>query len=112
MASKNPEPLLDAAGGDPALSLHLRNSLRVLRARSDDREFRRLVDDVLAGRRSLRDAGRSPAFTRVLDTGVADFGRHYDQLSEDDRVGLAAEGRRQFSELRDRIAREEAAREG
>jgi hypothetical protein len=111
VAPKDEEPLLDVAGGDPALSRHLRGSLRLLRDKSDDPEFRRLADDILEGRRGLREASRSPVFARVLDPRVDEFARRYDQLSEDERAGLAAEGQRQFAELRDQIAREKTARD-
>lgn len=103
--------MLDVAGGDPALSRHLRNSLTLLRDRSDDPEFRRLADDVLAGRRGLRDVATSPVFAQALNPQVERFARWYEQLSEAERAALAAQGEEQFAAERAVIERERRERE-
>jgi hypothetical protein len=100
------EPVLDVARGDAALSRHLRNCLEVLRRRTEDAEFRQLVDDVLAGRRGLREVALSPAFEQVLSPAVEQFAQRYEQLSDAEREQLAADGEQQLSELGERIARE------
>ncbi|MFY1673585.1 hypothetical protein ACN27G_27085 [Plantactinospora sp. WMMB334] len=105
------EPLLDVAGGDPALSRHLRESLRVLGERTDDPDFRRLVDDVLDGRRGLREAATSPVFASGLDTGVDQFMRRWAEIPESERAEQAARGEREFAELRERLARERRHRD-
>ncbi|MQA85807.1 MAG: hypothetical protein GEV03_14600 [Streptosporangiales bacterium] len=66
MSSPREEPMIDIARGDPVRSRQLRAALKTLRDRSNDREFRRLVDDVLAGRRALRDVARTQTFDRVV----------------------------------------------
>ncbi|MBT8224757.1 MAG: hypothetical protein HKP61_09800 [Dactylosporangium sp.] len=92
-------PLLDVAGGDQAVSRHLRDCLRVLRERTDDPAFRRLVDDVLDGRRGLRDACQASEFTGVLNIGVGRFAQRYEMLSEAEIADLGAEGNRYFADL-------------
>lgn len=99
------EPTLDVAHGDPALARHLREILETLRRRSDNDDFRRVVDDVLAGRASLRDVYSSAAFAAGLDSGVRQFARRYDELSEQEREELAAEGARELRAERERIER-------
>lgn len=60
------EPLTDVACGDPELSEELRDALLLLRDRSEDEEFRTLVDEVLAGRCSLLDASATRAFGEMV----------------------------------------------
>ena len=93
------EPLLDIAGGDLGVSRHLRDSLRLLAQRSDDPAFTRVIEDVLAGRRSLRQAYTDPAYTRVMDTQVRAFAERWDALSEEEKEELARVGERQLAEL-------------
>ncbi|HEY0700929.1 MAG TPA: hypothetical protein VGD43_24360 [Micromonospora sp.] len=104
-------PMLDVAQGDPALSRHLRNSLQLLRDRSDDEDFRRLADDVLAGRRGLRDVATAPEFSRVLNPQVERFAERWEELSDAERAALAAQGEQQFAEQRVGIERERRERE-
>ncbi len=59
--STPPDSTLDIAGGDVGLSRHLKDSLRLLAKRSDEPAFSRLIDDVLSGKRSLREAYTDPA---------------------------------------------------
>lgn len=103
--------MLDVAQGDPALSRHLRNSLELLRDRTDDQDFRRLADDVLAGRRGLRDVASAPAFARVLNPEVERFAQRYEELSDAEREALARQGEEQLATERERITRERRERE-
>ncbi|MFY1688379.1 hypothetical protein [Plantactinospora sp. WMMB782] len=105
------EPMLDVAGGDPALSRHLRDSLKVLGERTDDPEFRRLVADVLAGRRGLREAAGSPVFAAAVDARVDQFIERWAEIPEEERAELAAQGEREFAALRERLDRERRDRE-
>ena len=68
--STPPDSTLDIAGGDVGLSRHLKDSLRLLAKRSDEPAFSRLIDDVLSGKRSLREAYTDPPYTRVMDAQV------------------------------------------
>lgn len=109
MSSPEPEPTLDVARGDVALSKHLKNSLNVLKSKADDPEFSAMVDEIISGRRSLRDTFTSPVFSRVLDPLVAQAAEHYENLSEEEREELARTGEQQFEEMRRQEA-EAAAR--
>jgi hypothetical protein len=100
-----PEPLLDVARGDAARSHVLRESLKILRERSADPAFGKLVDDVLAGRRGLREAVASPLFNQALTPGVQEAASRYQEMSEEEREHLAAEGERQLDRLRDGLNR-------
>ena len=101
MTKPRPEPLLDVARGDAAHSHVLRESLKILRDRSPDPAFGKLVDDVLAGRQGLREAVASPLFNQALTPGVQEAASHYKELSEKERERLAAEGERHLNRLRD-----------
>ncbi|GAB3497471.1 DUF3348 domain-containing protein [Amycolatopsis cihanbeyliensis] len=100
MGRPEPEPTLDIAHGDVALSKHLKNSLNLLRNKVDDPEFKNLVDDITAGRKSLRDAVTSPVLARALDPLMEQASEHYRNLSEQEREELARTGEQQFEELR------------
>lgn len=91
--SSSEQPPLDVARGDRELSDHLREALRTLRERSDNKDFQRVVDDVLAGRSGLRDVYLTPAFAAGLDAGVRQFARRYEELSPEERAELAERGR-------------------
>ena len=110
MTSPEPEPTLDIARGDVALSKHLKNSLNVLRSKIDDPEFKRLVDDITSGRKSLRDTVTSPVFARALDPLVHQAAEHYRNLSDEEREELARTGEQQFEQLRRDEERQAAAR--
>jgi hypothetical protein len=89
MTTPDHEPLLETLRDDPALSRVLRTSLLALREQSSSDEFRRMVDDVLTGRRHLRDVFSSPAFAGELDPLVQRFGEQYEALPDDERQRLA-----------------------
>jgi hypothetical protein len=100
-----PEPLLDIARGDAARSHVLRESLKILRDRSDDPAFGKLVDDVLAGRRGLREAVASPLFNQALTPGVQEAAQRYKDMSEEERQRLAAEGERRLGQIREDLSK-------
>lgn len=103
MSGPEQEPNLDIARGDAALSKHLKNSLGVLKDKVDDPEFKRLVDDITSGRRSLRDMVNTPVFARALDPLVEQGAQTYRNLSEEEREELGAQGEEQFAQLREEI---------
>ncbi|HEY6422760.1 MAG TPA: hypothetical protein VIY28_05825 [Pseudonocardiaceae bacterium] len=88
----NHEPLTDVACTDPEMSEELRDALALLRDRSDNDEFRSLIDDVLAGRRSLTEASGTAAFGDVVFARVAqEFDEYLGHLSEDEKKGPATQ---------------------
>jgi len=96
--STPPDSTLDIAGVDVGLSRHLKDSLRLLAKRSDEPAFSRLIDDVLSGERSLREAYTDPAYTRVMDAQVHAFADRWDAMSEEEKE-LARVGEHQLAEL-------------
>lgn len=98
------EPMLDIAHGDPARSRFLREALGKLRSASDDKKFQCLVDEILAGRKSLREAARSDVFNSAVVDKVDEGARRYRELTEAEREQLAADGEQKFGALRDRLA--------
>lgn len=76
------EPMMDVACSDPALSEELRDALALLRDRSDNDEFRTLVDDVLAGRCSLFEASGTAAFSDVVFARIA---QEFGEMTEDEK---------------------------
>ena len=82
------EPTLDVAHGNKALSRYLNQSLKVLRDRSNNDDFRRVVDDVLNGRASLREVYSTPAFAAGIESGVRKFAERVRAPSDYHSVGL------------------------
>ncbi|PXY33231.1 hypothetical protein DI005_25550 [Prauserella sp. PE36] len=109
MSGEQNEPTLDIARGDVALSKHLKNSLGILKDKVDDPEFKRLVDDITSGRRSLRDMMNTPVFARALDPLVERGAETYRDLSEEEREQLARQGEEQFEQLRQETENPSAA---
>ncbi|MFC3891424.1 hypothetical protein ACFOWZ_08045 [Lentzea rhizosphaerae] len=105
MTKSRPEPLLDVARGDAARSHVLRESLKILRDRSGDPAFGKLVDDVLTGRRGLREAVASPLFNQALTPGVQEAAQRYKGMSEEERERLAADGEDRLNRLRDELSK-------
>jgi hypothetical protein len=103
MSSSHDEPMIDIARGDRALSRQLRTALETLRDRSDNREFRGLVGDVLAGRRGLREIARTPAFDSMVTPLAREFGRRFDEMSEAEREQLARQGKEAYERLRQQV---------
>jgi hypothetical protein len=100
------EPMLDVARGDQARSKFLRASLVKLRDTSGDEQFRSMVDDILSGRRSLREAASSEVFNRGIADKVDEGVRQYEALSDEEKEALAAQGEQQFAALRAQIGRD------
>lgn len=61
-----PRPLLGATADDPALERALRADLATLRDRVPGSPLARMLDDVLAGRRSLREVARTPEWGEAV----------------------------------------------
>jgi hypothetical protein len=103
VADSADQPTMAVAHGDPALARHLRQSLELLRDRSDNQDFRRAVDDVLHGRADLRDVCITPAFTAGINPRVEEFARRYDELSPEQRREMAEQGRRALDARREQL---------
>lgn len=102
-------PLLPGAPLPDAVQAHLRRSLELLRDQAEDPAVRRRMDEVLAGRASLRDLARDEAFSRMMTPLVERGMSRLDDLTPEDRAraeaDAAALGRGEVPEhLRERPA--------
>lgn len=95
--SDEPErPLLGIAAHDPGLDRRLRRDLATLRERSSGTELATLLDDVLAGRRTLPEVARTEAFTAAVMPKVQTMMTQWSQLSQDEKDALVEAGRREL----------------
>lgn len=108
--TRDDEPMLDVARGDKAVSEYLRESLKNMRDGSEDKDFRRLIEDVLRGEMSLRQAAMMDLFECGIAKPLAETMRDYDQLSESERDRLADEGEAEFKRRNAEIEEEERRR--
>lgn len=99
MSSKEHETMMDVACGDVGLSRHLKNSLRVIRDKTGDEDFKKLADDIIAGKQSLREASQSDVFSRVLDPQVEAASTELASMSDEEREELARTGEKQLDAL-------------
>jgi hypothetical protein len=106
MTAPEQEPEIDVAHGDPAVSAHLRRSLTLLRDKASNDEFKDLVNDILKGKRRLREAFSSPEFQNGIDPYMRDAKEKYESMSEEEKTRLVAQGRQELQEERERIERE------
>ena len=89
----NQEHPTDVACGDPAMTPELHDALTLLRDRSDDGEFRALVDEVLSGQCSLYDSAGTPAFAEaVFGRVVQEFNERFAGMTEAEKQAIAAGG--------------------
>ncbi len=87
-----PDPLLDVAGGDAAVSRQLTHTLRLLAAHTTDPALKEQISAVLSGKAEVRDFVRAETFTRTLDQVMPAALDNYLAMSEEQRQQLAAQG--------------------
>ncbi|MCC3314735.1 hypothetical protein [Nocardia africana] len=98
---ENPsEVSFDVAHGDIAVSRQLRRSLETIKSAVTDPALRKQLDDVLSGRRSMRDFGTSDAFAGIMDSVPASQLNRALTMSEDERQALAQVGEQELESLR------------
>ncbi|MDV6245578.1 hypothetical protein R1X32_40065 [Rhodococcus opacus] len=108
-----PDRTFDVARGDLGVSLHLKQSLTVLAAKSPDPDFRRLAADVLSGALGVRDLVASEAFNATLDRVIPLALADLESLSDEQRERLAAETRERMDSLAGSMgARDDAVAQG
>ena len=95
------DPVEAFTGGDRTRSHHLRRNLATIAEHADDPRVRRLVEEVLAGRRTVRELVRDEAFEAVLDSGMAAFAERWQELSVEERAELVREGQQQEAARRE-----------
>lgn len=77
-------------GSDSATERLARESLRTIARNSTDPVLRDLVDDVLAGRRPLRELLGEPEMQQRIATGLARVREQWEQLTPQERAGQVA----------------------
>jgi hypothetical protein len=93
-------PLLGISARDAELDRRLRKDLVALRDWAPGIELANLLDDVLAGRRSLHDVARTSAFNDLVAPAVRQVTRRFAEPSPAEREALVEEGRLQQAEDR------------
>lgn len=90
----------DVTRGDVGLSKYLRDSLEKIRSSSvADSGLRSRLDDVLAGRTSLREVGMSDDFARALDRISARPLEQVTAMPEQERTRLAEQAEAELEQL-------------
>lgn len=89
MSDESTPPLLSLTAHDPGWDQHLRTQIATLRDRYQGTELANLLDDVLKGRRTLRDVARTRAFDDAVRPAVDQMAVAWASLSEDERAELA-----------------------
>ncbi|WP_433660512.1 hypothetical protein ACQPW1_47620 [Nocardia sp. CA-128927] len=99
-----PEPILDVARGDAAVSRQLSDTLRLLAANTTDPALKDQIGAVLSGKLGVRDFARTDAFTTTLDRVVPAALEQYSAMSEEQRHRLAEEGEAELERYRAQLA--------
>ncbi|WUH96810.1 hypothetical protein OHR68_24985 [Spirillospora sp. NBC_00431] len=84
-------PMMDIARGDQIASARIRANLERLRDASANPEFRRLVEDVLNGRASLREAARGGVFDAELSPHIDTFDQKWEEVMSADQEVVGEE---------------------
>ncbi|AOS65446.1 hypothetical protein [Actinoalloteichus hymeniacidonis] len=103
------EPMLDIAGGDEARSRRLMRTVKAARDSAADPALRALLEDVVAGKKGLREIAGTEAFGRAAAPAINRFAEIYQNLSDEERAAAEEEGRRQEDEIQREIDEEKRA---
>lgn len=85
--------LLPSMATDRRLDALLRDSLRTLRDRAEEPALRERIDDVLAGRASLRVLARSPEFEELVAPLARRGWQALEEMGPDERQQLTEDAR-------------------
>lgn len=103
MTEQTPEhdPVLAFTGGDRVEAEQLRRSLQAIRDHLGDEHLTARIDAVLAGRGSLRELTRDPAFLHELGRGMDSFSEQWSRMSPAERAELARQGQESTDIMRE-----------
>jgi hypothetical protein len=87
--------VLSLVGGDAERARQLRANIAVFARRLGDPQITRMVNEVLAGRRNVREVFRTPQFTEVTDRNLGRIEEGLGRLTPEQREEL-------FERMRDR----------
>ncbi|WP_433230952.1 hypothetical protein [Actinomadura formosensis] len=93
------QPMMDIARGDQRASMRIRRDLEVLKDNSANPEFQRLVQDVLAGRRSLREAAGSAIFGAEMSPRIDQVEEKWQEAMAEDQEVVDEEQVEQYRRL-------------
>ncbi|MBF6082880.1 hypothetical protein IU485_16060 [Nocardia cyriacigeorgica] len=94
------EPILDVAGGDPAVSRQLSDALRAIAANTTDPAVKDQISAVLEGKLAVRDFVRAEAFNQTLDRVMPAALEEFESMPEDQRQRLAEQGEAELERYR------------
>lgn len=92
-----PRALPSIPVGSPGDRL-LRESLTILRDRTDDRETREQLTEIIDGRRPARDLLEMPGFEAVVNPGVAAFDAQWSAMTDEEKAQAARQGQELFDQ--------------
>ena len=95
-----PEPIHDLARGDVGVSRQLSIALRTIMNGTVDKGLENQIRAILEGRGSARELLRSDAFNVVLDQTMPAAIQQFNDMPEEERQRLAAQGEAQLEKLR------------
>lgn len=78
----------------------LRKNLETIRERAEDPHLKRIIGEVLEGRRTVRDLVRDEKFAEQLNQGMQRFGEQWEQLTPEQRAALVRQGQAEESQRR------------
>ena len=93
------DSILAFTHGDRVAAEQLRGALRTIRDHVDDPDVARVASRVLDGSTTLRQATRDPDFIGALGRGMDSFAREWAELSPEERVALAEQGKRDSEQM-------------
>ena len=96
--SGHDDELTSMAGGDRALARAVQDSLRKLRDGAGGKEMQELARDVLDGRVTLRQVGRSQAYGEAFGEQFRKLAQWREEIGEEAYQAQMAEARRRLDE--------------
>ncbi|MWA06627.1 hypothetical protein F8568_041035 [Actinomadura sp. LD22] len=96
-------PMMDIARGDVEASHRVRRNLELLQENARDPEFRRLIQEVLDGRRSLREAAGTPLFGSGMAPHLDAFAEKWDEATAEGQEVTSEESVAEFRRLQGRV---------
>jgi hypothetical protein len=97
------DSILAFTHGDRVAAEQLRRALRTIRDHVDDPDVARMASRVLDGSATLRQATRDPDFLGAVGRSMGTFAQEWEQLSPEERVALAEQGKRDSEAMAEAI---------
>lgn len=95
------DPIAAFTRGDSMRSTFLRRNLTQIRDTTEDPHIKRIVSEVLEGRRGVRELVRDERFEEEMNRGMAVFADQWEALSPEERAELVRAGQDQENARRE-----------